>query len=190
MTRRSIFITGGASGIGRATARYFGERGWFVGIADVNVEGMEDTLGLIEGGFKYMHRLDVRDRKAWDEALAAFNTAAGSRIDVMVNNAGIGTGGALAELDVAMNGDKLREARQMAAVPGIAERIGRAVGGMASTTYGPTGTWIEDLTIAEQDFKPWLATLRRVIDTELPAFDAWLDAQGAPWTPGRLPKFE
>ncbi len=96
----------------------------------------------------------------------------------------------LAELDLAMNGDKLREARQMAAVPGIAERIGRAVGGMASTTYGPTGTWIEDLVVAEEEFKPWLATLRRVIDTEIPAFDAWLDAQGAPWTPGRLPKFE
>jgi NAD(P)-dependent dehydrogenase (short-subunit alcohol dehydrogenase family) len=46
-----------------------------------------------------MHRLDVRDRAAWDEALAAFNTAAGSRIDVVVNNAGIGTGGPLAELD-------------------------------------------------------------------------------------------
>ena len=97
--RRSIFITGGASGIGRAIARHFGARGWFVGIADVNVEGMEDTLGLIEGGFKYMHRLDVRDRAAWDEALAAFNTAAGSRIDVVVNNAGIGTGGSLSELD-------------------------------------------------------------------------------------------
>jgi NAD(P)-dependent dehydrogenase (short-subunit alcohol dehydrogenase family) len=97
--RRSIFITGGASGIGRAVARHFGARGWFVGIADVNVEGMEDTLGLIEGGFKYMHRLDVRDRAAWDEALAAFNTAAGSRIDVVVNNAGIGTGGSLAELE-------------------------------------------------------------------------------------------
>lgn len=97
--RRSIFITGGASGIGRAVARHFGARGWFVGIGDVNVEGMEDTLGLIEGGFKYMHRLDVRDRAAWDEALAAFNTAAGSRIDVMVNNAGIGTGGPLAELE-------------------------------------------------------------------------------------------
>jgi NAD(P)-dependent dehydrogenase (short-subunit alcohol dehydrogenase family) len=91
--RRSIFITGGASGIGRAIARHFGARGWFIGIADVNVAGMEDTLGLIEGGFKYMHRLDVRDRAAWDEALAAFNTAAGSRIDVVVNNAGIGVAG-------------------------------------------------------------------------------------------------
>ena len=97
--RRSIFITGGASGIGRATARYFGERGWFVGIGDVNEQGMEDTLGLIPGGFKYKHKLDVRDREAWDTALEAFATAAGGRIDVMVNNAGIGTGGPLAELE-------------------------------------------------------------------------------------------
>ncbi|GMN03216.1 SDR family oxidoreductase [Erythrobacter sp. MTPC3] len=97
--RRSIFITGGASGIGRATARYFAERGWFVGIADVNNAGMEDTLGLIEGGYKYAHKLDVRDRAAWDVALEAFATAAGGRIDVMVNNAGIGTGGPLAELE-------------------------------------------------------------------------------------------
>jgi NAD(P)-dependent dehydrogenase (short-subunit alcohol dehydrogenase family) len=96
--RRCIFITGGASGIGRATARLFSERGWFVGIADVNVAGMEDTLGLLEGGFKYMHRLDVRDRAAWDEALQACYTAAGSRIDVVVNNAGIGTGGSLSEM--------------------------------------------------------------------------------------------
>ncbi|MEM7666854.1 MAG: SDR family oxidoreductase [Pseudomonadota bacterium] len=98
--RRSIFITGGASGIGRAIARYFGDRGWFVGIADVNAQGMEDTLGLIGGGFKYSHELDVRDRAAWDVALEAFSTAAGGRIDVVVNNAGIGTGGPLAELEV------------------------------------------------------------------------------------------
>ena len=45
--RRNIFITGGASGIGRAVARLFGERGWFVSIADVDVAGMEDTLGQI-----------------------------------------------------------------------------------------------------------------------------------------------
>ena len=97
--RRSIFISGGASGIGRATALYFAERGWFVGIGDVNQTGMEDTLGLIEGGFKYMHALDVRDRAAWGVALEAFKTAAGGRIDVVVNNAGIGTGGPLAELE-------------------------------------------------------------------------------------------
>lgn len=98
--RRNIFITGGASGIGRAVARHFGERGWFVSIADINAAGMEDTLGLIEGGFKYSHQLDVRDRAAWDNALNAAATAAGGRIDVLVNNAGIGTGGPLADLEV------------------------------------------------------------------------------------------
>jgi NAD(P)-dependent dehydrogenase (short-subunit alcohol dehydrogenase family) len=39
--RQSIFVTGGASGIGRATARLFSERGWFVGSYDVDEEGLE-----------------------------------------------------------------------------------------------------------------------------------------------------
>ncbi|OGS52521.1 MAG: short-chain dehydrogenase, partial [Erythrobacter sp. RIFCSPHIGHO2_12_FULL_63_10] len=95
--RRAIFITGGASGIGREVSLYFAKRGWFVGIADVNEAGMEDTLGLIEGGFKYSHKLDVRDRDAWDVALEAFSTAAGGRIDVVFNNAGIGHGGPIVE---------------------------------------------------------------------------------------------
>lgn len=98
--RRSIFITGGGSGIGRAVAVYFAERGWFVGIGDVNEQSMEDTLGLIEGGFKYAQKLDVRDREAWEVALEAFSTAAGGRIDVLFNNAGIGLGGPLAEQPV------------------------------------------------------------------------------------------
>ena len=97
--RRHIFITGGASGIGRAVAEYFGARGWFVTVTDVDMVGLEGTLGLIEGGFKYSHQLDVRDREAWDAALDSASTAAGGRIDVMFNNAGIGTGGPLAELE-------------------------------------------------------------------------------------------
>ena len=95
--RRAIFITGGGSGIGREVALYFAARGWFVGVADINEAGMRETLGLISGGFTYSHKLDVRDRAGWDAALADFAKAAGGRIDVMFNNAGIPLGGALIE---------------------------------------------------------------------------------------------
>ena len=95
--RRAIFITGGASGIGRAIALRFGREGWFVGLGDVDAQGMRDTEDLIGHGFVYHHTLDVRDRAAWDEALDGFATAAGGRIDVLANNAGIPLGGSLSE---------------------------------------------------------------------------------------------
>ena len=98
-TRRSIFITGGASGIGRAVAVFFSERGWFVGIADIDAAGMQETLAMSKAGCASTHTLDVRDRKQWDVALADFSKAAGGRIDAVFNNAGIGEGGALADQD-------------------------------------------------------------------------------------------
>jgi NAD(P)-dependent dehydrogenase (short-subunit alcohol dehydrogenase family) len=97
MPMKAIFITGGGSGIGRAVAQLFGSRGWFVGLADVNQEGMAETERLLPGGFKFSQVLDVRDRAAWDKALATFSTAAGGRIDVVFNNAGVAYGGAFAE---------------------------------------------------------------------------------------------
>ncbi|WP_240957108.1 SDR family oxidoreductase [Pseudopontixanthobacter vadosimaris] len=98
--RKAIFITGGGSGIGQAIAAYFGERGWFVGLGDVDAEGMRKTEALLPGGYHYSHEFDVRDRDAWDRALSAFNIAAGGRIDVLVNNAGIPLGGSLTENSV------------------------------------------------------------------------------------------
>ncbi len=95
--RKAIFITGGGSGIGRAVARKFGAEGWFVGLADINESGMAETAALLPGGYSYSHKLDVRSRAAWDEALAAFAIAAGGKIDVVFNNAGIPMGGPLAE---------------------------------------------------------------------------------------------
>lgn len=101
MVHKTIFITGGASGIGRAVAVKFADQGWFVGLADVNEAGMRETAASIPAGMNSLHKLDVRDRAAWDDALAACAKACGGKIDVVFNNAGIPLGGNLIENNVA-----------------------------------------------------------------------------------------
>jgi NAD(P)-dependent dehydrogenase (short-subunit alcohol dehydrogenase family) len=97
--QKTIFITGGASGLGREVARYFGERGWFVGIADINELGMAQTAALVPEGQSSIHHLDVTDREQWKSTMVDFDTASSGRLDVLFNNAGIGTGGLIHEMD-------------------------------------------------------------------------------------------
>ncbi len=89
----SIFITGAASGIGRAMARKFSGEGWYCGLADVNQAGLEETSAMLPAGRSFSVALDVRDRTQWDQALQAFAQAAGGGFEGLANNAGIARGG-------------------------------------------------------------------------------------------------
>jgi len=91
--RKSIFITGAASGMGRETARLFAEKGWFVGAYDVNEAGLRDLQEELGAGNCVIRRLDVTDRADFRAALDDFAPAAGGRLDILFNNAGIGRGG-------------------------------------------------------------------------------------------------
>ncbi|MBI2382451.1 MAG: SDR family oxidoreductase [Gammaproteobacteria bacterium] len=88
MTRPAIFITGAAAGIGRATAELFASRGWFVGLYDVNEAGVQALRRALGEADAVAGRLDVTDAAAFGCALAGFWDAAGSRLDVLFNNAG------------------------------------------------------------------------------------------------------
>jgi NAD(P)-dependent dehydrogenase (short-subunit alcohol dehydrogenase family) len=96
--KKSIFITGAASGLGREVARYFAGKGWFVGIADINDAGMAETAAMLPSGQSSIHRLDVTDRAQWNAAVAEFAKHTGGKMDVFFNNAGIGTGGPIQEM--------------------------------------------------------------------------------------------
>lgn len=89
--RPAIFITGAAAGIGRATAERFAARGWFVGLYDVNETGVKDLRGTLGEANALAGRLDVTDAAAFSFALSEFYEAAGGRLDVLFNNAGIVT---------------------------------------------------------------------------------------------------
>ena len=95
--RKSIFITGAASGMGRETARLFAGKGWFVGGYDVNEAGLKALEAELGDDNCIVRRLDVTDRLDYRAALAAFGEVTGGRMDILFNNAGIGRGGPFAD---------------------------------------------------------------------------------------------
>ena len=80
-------ITGGAAGIGKATARRFLEEGARVVICDVNAEAGGAAVEEL-GGTSEFYQVNVADRQAvqaWvDDVVAKYG-----RVDVLVNNAGV-----------------------------------------------------------------------------------------------------
>ena len=86
-----IFITGGASGIGRAAALTFALKGGKIVIADWNYSGAEETKQLIidAGGDAMAYKLDVSNYEMVKDVMAKVVAHYGT-IDIALNNAGIG----------------------------------------------------------------------------------------------------
>ena len=84
-------VTGGASGIGRASAKRLAAEGATVVVTDVDEKGGKETVTAIENnkGSADFHSLDVRDYEQFETLLEATIDRYGS-LDVVFNNAGIG----------------------------------------------------------------------------------------------------
>jgi short-subunit dehydrogenase len=87
--KKSIFITGAAAGIGKATALLFINKGWFVGITDADEAGLEELKKSVNGKVGYCAPLDVTNAEKVAVALSEFSRAAGGKIDLLFNSAGI-----------------------------------------------------------------------------------------------------
>lgn len=87
----TVVITGAASGFGAAAARRFAEAGARIVAADINVDGLAETVGAISssGGEATSVETDVTRgdsvQAMIDAAVARFGT-----VDVLINNAGAG----------------------------------------------------------------------------------------------------
>jgi NADP-dependent 3-hydroxy acid dehydrogenase YdfG len=86
-----VAITGASSGIGRATAKLLAERGAFVVLGSRNESALQAVVDEITsaGGKAVFKTTDVRHRGELEE-LVALAVERGGRLDVMVNNAGVG----------------------------------------------------------------------------------------------------
>jgi 3-oxoacyl-[acyl-carrier protein] reductase len=87
---RTALVTGGASGMGRATAHLFADEGANVAVADLDGEGAERVALEIEeaGGSSLALACDVGSVEAVDAAVAQVVGRFGG-LDILVNNAGV-----------------------------------------------------------------------------------------------------
>ncbi len=91
LENKVVIITGAGSGIGAATAKLFGRHGAIVVASDINLENAQNVADVIKeaGGTAAAAKTDVTKFEEV-QSLIADTVKDYKRLDVMVNNAGIG----------------------------------------------------------------------------------------------------
>jgi NAD(P)-dependent dehydrogenase (short-subunit alcohol dehydrogenase family) len=100
MAKRAAIVTGGSSGIGLAIARMLLEEGYGVTVAARRPEKLQDAVGELAGEGREVESFagNMGSEEVVAAVVAAHRDRFG-RLDVLVNNAGVGFGAAVAEID-------------------------------------------------------------------------------------------
>jgi photosystem II stability/assembly factor-like uncharacterized protein len=93
------------------------------------------------------------------------------------------------DLQVALDGDAVVRRYNEPAPASIVERVQGVVAGHWTSTSAPTETHRRSYQIASGLFAPVLEQLRSIVEVDMKALGDRLEAAGAPWTPGRVPRW-
>lgn len=89
MNKKTVFITGAANGIGEAAAKLFLEKGFFIGLYDIDetrLKILSEEIGEANCCYKYC---DITDETSVKTAFAHFGGYTGGKLDLLCANAGI-----------------------------------------------------------------------------------------------------
>lgn len=92
------------------------------------------------------------------------------------------------DLKVRFNGDSTIASRAEAVPMSLSNRIGSIVGGHWDSQSAVTENYRDSYQIADQQFREALTELQSIA-ADLTKIEAELQAEGAPWTPGRIPEW-
>ncbi len=90
----------------------------------------------------------------------------------------------LQDIVALMSGDQARAEIGEPDVATVQSRLGAVLIGTAYSTYGPTTTHAQQLTLAEAEFEVVRTRLNTLTSTTIPALEAAIVAAAGPWTPG------
>jgi len=96
----------------------------------------------------------------------------------------------IADLELRLTGDRIRRSKNSPTPPSILQRVQGIVYGHWSSTSAPTRTYLDAYEIAADEFEPLLRDLSELVDVKLKQLEARLEEVGAPWTPGRVPRWQ
>jgi photosystem II stability/assembly factor-like uncharacterized protein len=137
------------------------------------------VLGAVETAGEAQKRLDYL-KQALDDTPAA---------DPALADEARAIEGRLKDLEVALSGDQVVAGYQEPTPLSIVARVQGIVSGHWTTTQAPTATHRRAYEIAAEEFADVLARLQASMN-DLQALEAKAEAAGAPWTPGRVPRWE
>ena len=92
------------------------------------------------------------------------------------------------ELAVTFSGDSAISSRAEKVPMSLTGRIGSIVGGHWDSQSAVTGNYRDSYAIADRQFRQALGELKSIA-ADLAVLEAALEAEGAPWTPGRIPNW-